>query len=98
MQHELFTRAKQNSQEDRDYGLGQEEDQQEEEDLDGDGADHHHHHHHYAETEEEKQSGARFLSYLTGEEGEEGNLSPMQPHDVVQFILRQPDHRLLHFL
>jgi len=58
----------------------------------------HHHSHHHEETEEEKQQSERFLSYLVGEEGEDRSLSQDLLDEVVVFILRQPEQRLIRFL
>lgn len=57
----------------------------------------HHPHHRYEETEEEKQQSERFLAYLIGEEGEDRTLSQDLLDEVVNFILRQPDERLIRF-
>lgn len=59
---------------------------------------HHQHHHHQEETEEEKQQSERFLSYLVGEEGEDRTLSDELMDQVVVFILRKPEQRLIRFL
>lgn len=52
-------------------------------------------HHSDEKTEEEKRESDRFLSYLSGEE--DRDLSAQTMDDVVVFILRQPEQRLIQF-